>query len=158
MVACQPAPVRQMAPTVCRARIGHNQGMTTMSTRIATLLDRLPGIHHARQALLYGGGTLTPSAAPLDSWIERSWRRCLANGHQPAHTPVFDTVATSVLRRTLEANHALIITGQHTCENVPRDVTVNFKNTLDLGLGLIWSGNVAVAAIAVVLLTRLQRQ
>ena len=79
-----------------------------MSTRIATLLDRLPGIHHARQALLYGGGTLTPSAAPLDSWIERSWRRCLANGHQPAHTPVFDTVATSVLRRTLEANHALI--------------------------------------------------
>lgn len=53
---------------------------------------------------------------------------------------------------------ALIITGQHTCENVPRDVTINFKNTLDLGLGLIWSGNVAVAAIAVVLLTRLQRQ
>jgi len=53
---------------------------------------------------------------------------------------------------------ALIITGQHTCENVPRDVTVNFKNTLDLGLGLIWSGNVAVAILAVVLLTRLQRQ
>lgn len=53
---------------------------------------------------------------------------------------------------------ALIITGQHTCENVPRDVTTNFKNTLDLGLGLIWSGNVAVAVLAGALLTRLQRQ
>jgi len=53
---------------------------------------------------------------------------------------------------------ALVITGQHTCENVPRDVTVNFRNSLDLGLGLIWSGNIAVAAIAAVLLTRLQRQ
>lgn len=53
---------------------------------------------------------------------------------------------------------ALIITGQHTCENVPRDITHAFKNNLDLGLGLIWGGNVAVAAIAGVLLARLQRQ
>lgn len=53
---------------------------------------------------------------------------------------------------------ALIITGQHTCENVPREITTNFKNTLDLGLSLIWSGNVAVAVLAVVLLGRLQRQ
>jgi lipopolysaccharide export LptBFGC system permease protein LptF len=52
---------------------------------------------------------------------------------------------------------ALIITGQHTCENVPRDVT-NFHNPFDLGRNLIWSGNVAVAVIAVTLLGRLQRQ
>jgi hypothetical protein len=52
---------------------------------------------------------------------------------------------------------ALIITGQHTCENVPRDVT-NFKNPFELGRNLIWSGNVAVAMIATVLLGRLQRQ
>ena len=52
---------------------------------------------------------------------------------------------------------ALIITGQHTCENVPRDVT-NFHNPFDLGRDIIWSGNVMVAVIAVTLLGRLQRQ
>jgi hypothetical protein len=52
---------------------------------------------------------------------------------------------------------ALIVTGQHTCENVPRDIT-KFQNTKDLGLALIWSGNVAVTVIAAVLLARLQRQ
>jgi lipopolysaccharide export LptBFGC system permease protein LptF len=52
---------------------------------------------------------------------------------------------------------ALIITGQHTCENVPKDVT-GFKNPFELGRNLIWSGNVAVAIIATVLLGRLQRQ
>ncbi len=52
---------------------------------------------------------------------------------------------------------ALIITGQHTCENVPWDVT-HWQNSLSLGLGLIWSGNIAVAIIAIVLLTKLQRE
>jgi len=52
---------------------------------------------------------------------------------------------------------ALIITGQHTCENVPKDLT-NFHNPYELGRTLIWSGNVAVAVIAVGLLGRLQRQ
>jgi hypothetical protein len=52
---------------------------------------------------------------------------------------------------------ALIVTGQHTCENVPWDVS-HWQNTLGLGLVLIWSGNVAVAIIAIALLTRLQRQ
>ncbi|MCS7034482.1 MAG: LptF/LptG family permease [Phycisphaerae bacterium] len=52
---------------------------------------------------------------------------------------------------------ALIVTGQHTCENVPRELTAE-NNPLDLGLGLIWSGNIAVFLIAAVLLGRLQRQ
>jgi hypothetical protein len=52
---------------------------------------------------------------------------------------------------------ALIITGQHTCDSVPWDVT-KFQNTLSLGLSLIWSGNIAVAAIAITLLARLHRQ
>jgi len=44
----------------------------------------------------------------------------------------------------------LIVTGQHVCENTPKAMT--------LGLSLIWSGNVVVAALAVVLLGGLQRQ
>ena len=45
---------------------------------------------------------------------------------------------------------ALIVTGQHTCENTP-------KNT-GLGLWLIWSGNLATATLAGVLMHRLGRQ
>ena len=52
---------------------------------------------------------------------------------------------------------ALIVAGQHTCENVPWNLT-NFKNPLNLGLILIWSGNAMVLVIAVALGWRLQRQ
>jgi lipopolysaccharide export LptBFGC system permease protein LptF len=53
---------------------------------------------------------------------------------------------------------ALIVTGQHTAENVPNPLPSNWTNSLRLGLMVIWSGNVIVAAAAIVLLTRLQRQ
>jgi hypothetical protein len=45
---------------------------------------------------------------------------------------------------------ALIVTGQHVCENTPK--------SMSLGLSLIWSGNVIVMVMAVVLLGKLQRQ
>lgn len=54
---------------------------------------------------------------------------------------------------------ALIVTGQHTCESVPKTLLPgDWNNPLHIGLGLIWSGNAVVAVIAVVLLWRLQRQ
>ena len=53
---------------------------------------------------------------------------------------------------------ALIVAGQHTCENIPWKVEANFRNPLNLGLTLIWSGNAMVLAIATVLGWRLQRQ
>jgi lipopolysaccharide export LptBFGC system permease protein LptF len=53
---------------------------------------------------------------------------------------------------------ALIVTGQHTAENIPNPLPPNWTNSLKLGLTIIWSGNVIVAAAAIVLLTRLQRQ
>ena len=37
---------------------------------------------------------------------------------------------------------ALIVAGQHTCENIPWKLE-NFHNPLNLGIALIWSGNVA---------------
>jgi hypothetical protein len=54
---------------------------------------------------------------------------------------------------------ALVVTGQHTCENIPWNMTPGqWTNPLPVGLVIIWSGNIAVLAIAVVLLGRLQRQ
>jgi lipopolysaccharide export LptBFGC system permease protein LptF len=52
----------------------------------------------------------------------------------------------------------LIVTGQHTCENVPWVIDAHFRNPLNLGIALIWSGNVVVFGIAAVLLGKLQRQ
>ncbi|HEY7118180.1 MAG TPA: LptF/LptG family permease [Tepidisphaeraceae bacterium] len=45
---------------------------------------------------------------------------------------------------------ALIVTGQHVCENTPK--------SMGLGLSLIWSGNVIVLVMAAFLLGKLQRQ
>jgi len=45
---------------------------------------------------------------------------------------------------------ALIVTGQHVCENSP--------NSMGMGLSLIWSGNVIVLIMGSILLTKLQRQ
>ncbi|MGB7160216.1 MAG: LptF/LptG family permease [Tepidisphaeraceae bacterium] len=53
---------------------------------------------------------------------------------------------------------ALIVTGQHTAENIPRTNLENFHNPLTVGLALIWSGNAAVLVLAVVLMGKLQRQ
>jgi len=51
----------------------------------------------------------------------------------------------------------LIVTGQHTAENVPKDLTA-FNNPLNAGISIIWVGNVIIAVGAIVLLTRLQRK
>ncbi|WP_428938619.1 LptF/LptG family permease [Fontivita pretiosa] len=57
------------------------------------------------------------------------------------------------------ASIALIVTGQHTCENIPWNIDpATWTNPLKFGLMLIWSGNAAVFALGVVLLARLQRQ
>lgn len=70
--------------------------------------DRLAHIDHARQAILYGDRPPGDTPLPLESWIERSWRRCLGNGYRPEHEPAFDMVSAPALRRTLESNRMLV--------------------------------------------------
>jgi lipopolysaccharide export LptBFGC system permease protein LptF len=52
----------------------------------------------------------------------------------------------------------LVVTGQHVCENIPYILPKHFDDPLQMGLVLIWSGNVAVLVIGVCLLWRLSRQ
>ena len=51
----------------------------------------------------------------------------------------------------------LVVTGQHICENIPPDMRPGFKDPLNLGLTVIWTGNVAVLALATGLLVKLRR-
>lgn len=68
--------------------------------------QRLSQIASARHAVLHEGST-APSLA-TEPWLDRSWRRCLANGQRPGQAVSFDVVPAAALRRTEEANHALV--------------------------------------------------
>jgi transcriptional regulator of acetoin/glycerol metabolism len=68
--------------------------------------QRLQRIAQARQAVLQEGRNLPGVLA--EPWIERSWRRCLANGQKPDQAVSFDVLSPHALRRTEEANHVLV--------------------------------------------------
>ena len=73
---------------------------------IRTSEQRMRQIALARQAVLHDG---EPACAGLtETWITRSWLRCLADGHSPDRTVTFDMVSTQALNRVEEANHTLL--------------------------------------------------
>jgi transcriptional regulator of acetoin/glycerol metabolism len=83
--------------------------------------DRLARIGLARQAVLYGqpqAGT----ALALQGWLERSWRRCLAQGHQPEHAPSFDKLPAPALQRTLDDSHLLLQAARPVLEKLGRAI------------------------------------
>jgi transcriptional regulator of acetoin/glycerol metabolism len=84
--------------------------------------DRLARIGQARQAVLYGEQLVGEATASVESWIERSWLRCLAGGHRPEQTPAFDMVPAAALRRTLEANHQLVRAARPVLEELGRTI------------------------------------
>ena len=92
------------------------------SLSLITASDRMAHISHTRQALLYGQPS--QDLEPLDAadWIQRSWLRCLAEGHRPQHIPSFDPLAPSLLRRTLEGNRQLIHAARPVLERLGRAI------------------------------------
>lgn len=72
----------------------------------ATGTNRLALIQQARQNVLFGGAT--SAGMVTEPWIERSWRRCLADGRRPEQKLSFDMVSTQALRRTRDSNHQLV--------------------------------------------------
>lgn len=68
--------------------------------------DRLAQIDSARRAVLDGEEPLRP--LPIEPWLERSWRRCLALGQRPEHQLAFDLVSAPARTRVVDANRSLI--------------------------------------------------
>ena len=68
--------------------------------------QRLQQIAQARQAVLHEGNSVPNGWT--DSWIARSWQRCLDKGQRPEQEVSFDVVPPQALRRTEEANHVLV--------------------------------------------------
>jgi transcriptional regulator of acetoin/glycerol metabolism len=83
--------------------------------------DRLTRIGQARQAVLYGQPPPGPALA-LEGWLERSWRRCLAQGLQPDHAPSFDTLPAPALRRTLDDHRQLLRAARPVLEKLGRAI------------------------------------
>lgn len=67
---------------------------------------RLAHIEQARHSVLLARGQ--SPAVWLDPAIERSWRRCLALGHEPQHAVAFQPVSDAQLKRALEASRPLL--------------------------------------------------
>jgi transcriptional regulator of acetoin/glycerol metabolism len=68
--------------------------------------DRLALIESARRAVLSEGGLqAAPWVAP---WIDRSWRRCLAQGLRPQQAIAFQAVSVPATHRAIEASRPLL--------------------------------------------------
>lgn len=55
-------------------------------------------------------------------WIERSWRRCLANGQRPDQRVAFDVIPAQAARRAEEANHTLLQAARPVLEKLGRAI------------------------------------
>ncbi|MBE7939865.1 MULTISPECIES: helix-turn-helix domain-containing protein [Ramlibacter] len=84
---------------------------------------RLQQIARARHAVMQGGAGTAP-AAPAGgadgAWIERSWRRCLAQGLQPGQPVHFDLVSPAAPARLREAHRDLLQAARPTLERLGR--------------------------------------
>ena len=73
--------------------------------------QRLGQIARARRAVMVENRSareVMPGGWSELGWIERSWRRCLANGQRPDQRVDFDVIPAQAARRTEEGNHTLV--------------------------------------------------
>jgi sigma-54 dependent transcriptional regulator, acetoin dehydrogenase operon transcriptional activator AcoR len=80
--------------------------------------DRLALIENARRAVLNDGGLHT--ASWVEPWIDRSWRRCLAQGFRPQQALSFQTVSVPATRRAMEASQPLLQAAAPVIESLAR--------------------------------------
>lgn len=83
--------------------------------------SRLSHIAAARQQMLDNGSSL--SAPLIESWIERSWRRCLAWGQRPQQAVNFDVISQAHVRRLQEEHQPLLNAAQHELDRLSRAIS-----------------------------------
>jgi len=78
--------------------------------------QRLRAIDAARHAVLAEGLPMPDTQAP--AWIERSWRRCLAQGRDPRQHLDFNLVPDATARRVRDAGQALVAAARPTLDRL----------------------------------------
>ena len=81
---------------------------------------RLEAIAHARQTLLVE--RRAPASLQLSPWVERSWQRCMALGHDPQRDIVFEVLTPQQMRHTTERNAQLVQSARPLLENLARAI------------------------------------
>jgi len=101
--------------------MGHN-GRSMQSpvpiNRLPASPARLDTIARARQVLLQERAPA--STGLVEPWIERSWQRCLASGHDPQHAVNFELLSAAQARRTRDSNRALTQAARPVLEELGR--------------------------------------
>ena len=81
---------------------------------------RLSRIALARQQVIEQGTTMQ---APLvESWIERSWKRCLAWGHTPSEKLAFDAVSRNQIQHLKDANQPMLQAAKEELDRLNRAI------------------------------------
>ncbi len=81
---------------------------------------RLSRIAQARQQVIEQGTTL--QASLVESWIERSWKRCLAWGHTPSQQLAFDPVSRAQVQHLKEANQPMLLAAKEELDRLSRAI------------------------------------
>lgn len=83
-----------------------------MTAPMQTIAEqRLRQIEHARRAVMVEGRIASDALGDAwfeGSWIERSWRRCLASGQRPEQRLGFDMIAAQARQRVIDASRPLV--------------------------------------------------
>lgn len=85
--------------------------------------ERSLAIAQARRELIEGESPQRArGAARIDSWITRSWQRCIEAGHRPQQRVQFDPVSRSAGKDIVERNRALVAAARPVIEQLSRAI------------------------------------
>jgi sigma-54 dependent transcriptional regulator, acetoin dehydrogenase operon transcriptional activator AcoR len=106
-----------------------------------TPLDaRLNHIAVARRSVLEDRGSLQSNH--IDSWIERSWKRCLSKGYEPQTEVQFAQISSQDLRRVEVENHDLIRAAKPLMDKLGRAIAnTNYFAILTNAQGIVIDAN-----------------
>ena len=101
---------------------------------------RLNHIAVARRSVLEDRGSLQSSH--IDSWIERSWKRCLSKGYEPQTEVQFAQISSQDLRRVEVENHDLIRAAKPLMDKLGRAIAnTNYFAILTNAQGIVIDAN-----------------
>ncbi len=101
---------------------------------------RLNHIAVARRSVLEDRGSLQSNH--IDSWIERSWKRCLSKGYEPQTEVQFAQISSQDLRRVEVENHDLIRAAKPLMDKLGRAIAnTNYFAILTNAQGIVIDAN-----------------
>ena len=90
------------------------------ASKLPDVNRRLAGIEQARRVALHERAALP--AGWIAPWIERSWQRCISQGHDPGEMQAFEAPGVAHQRHTQEANQHLLRVAQPMLESLGRAI------------------------------------